>query len=134
MTESIHDFLQKTFTYDAVRGRLVRRFKSTRGPGRAGEDLKPIFNKENGLHTARVGKKLMNYARIVWLWHHPTCVGYVKAPRDDFRIENLTLYGPDTYNGCAFLTRLDETSVPLPKPIYSPGSLEALWGCPDSRA
>lgn len=104
MTETLHDFLRKTFTYDDERGRLVRRFKSSRGPGRAGEDLKPVLNPTTGLYAARVGGKVINYARIVWLWHYPSCRGYVKAPGDDFRIGNLALWGPNDYRGAPFIS------------------------------
>lgn len=103
MTETLHDFLQKTFTYDEARGRLVRRFKSSRGPGRAGEDLKPVLNPTTGLYAARVSGKVINYARAVWLWHHPSCRGFVRAKDHDFRIENLALYGPNDYRGEPFI-------------------------------
>lgn len=101
-----HALMRQLFSYDAQRGRLVRKMKPSMlgrgygsGRGNVGDDLPP--SKTTGSkypgYIANVLGHFVNYPRLVWLWHHESVNGRVRTkpgmPKDDFRIENLELYG-----------------------------------------
>lgn len=101
-----HNLMRQLFDYDADRGRLVRKIKPSMlgrgygsGRGKVGDELPASLttgSKYPG-YIANVLGHFVNYPRLVWLWHHAEVKGRVRTkpgmPKDDFRIENLELYG-----------------------------------------